>query len=406
MSNKVLVVEDSSTFRKFLTQQLQRNGYDVVAVASYAETKAILEQQEAKDFLCAVLDFCLPDAENGEVIELAMENQQRAIVLTASFREDIREQFIQQGVLDYILKDSSTWGDDLLALIDRLDKNRQHHALVVDDSSMVRNYLARLLENQNIRTSKASDGVDALDKLQQDSSISFIVTDHTMPNMDGITMVREIRRQQDRNVLPVLGLSGSEDMTMTARFLKAGANDFLYKPFNQEELFCRIHHLLSMKEATDSLFKLANQDYLTALWNRRYFFSYAQKTADSRHIAILDVDHFKKVNDQYGHDCGDQVIKLVAAQLKSHFAHACASRYGGEEFCVLFEGDYQQFLALLEKMRADIADMPISHNELQFKISISIGATQMKGTVEEQLTQADKLLYMAKEQGRNRLIYD
>ncbi|MCH1929347.1 response regulator [Shewanella sp. A25] len=404
MSNKVLVVEDSSTFRKFVVGQLTRQGYDVVTASSYKEAEALLVQQQA--FLCTVLDYCLPDAPHGEVIELAITHRQKVIVLTASFREEARERFIQQGVLDYILKDNATWVDDLLALVTRLDNNRLHHALVVDDSVLVRNYLARLLEHQNIRTSMVRDGEEALQKLKQDKSISFIVSDHTMPNMDGITMTREIRRQKDRNALPILGLSGSEDPTMTARFLKAGANDFLNKPFNQEEFYCRIHNLLAMKEANDSLFKLANQDYLTALWNRRYFFSFTKQVDTKGYIAILDIDHFKRVNDQYGHDCGDRVIRAVADALKLFFAKSCVARYGGEEFCIFYQGSYSEFICVLEQMRAHIAAMHIFYNDLEINISISIGATQRDAPIEELLNYADQHLYTAKQQGRNRLIHD
>ncbi|MGR5542072.1 diguanylate cyclase, partial [Vibrio campbellii] len=106
--------------------------------------------------------------------------------------------------------------------------------------------------------------------------------------------------------LAILGLSGSDDRTMTAQFLKAGANDFLYKPFNQEELFCRIHHLLEMKEAHLEMYRLANQDALTGLWNRRYLFNQScPSSCSARSVAMLDIDFFKKVNDNYGHDAGD-----------------------------------------------------------------------------------------------------
>ena len=165
--------------------------------------------------------------------------------------------------------------------------------LVVDDSSVVRRYIVQLLEHQYIQTVQAVDGEQGLALLKNDPDITFVVTDHDMPHKDGISMIREVRQHYTRNQLAILGLSASDDRTLTAQFLKAGANDFLYKPFNQEEFFCRIHQLLDMKEANNELFRHANEDALTGLWNRRFLFNQACKGCEKRNIAMMDIDFFK-----------------------------------------------------------------------------------------------------------------
>lgn len=406
MTQDILVVEDSATFRAFLVKQLQRANYNVVAVATYAEASLLLEQRS--DFFCAVLDYCLPDATNGEVIDLALQCKQRVIVLTASFHPQNREYFITQGVLDYLTKDNNNAVSDLLVLIERLAKNRHHHALIVDDSQMVRNHLSELLNHQYIKVTAVENGQLALDELQTSADISFIVTDHAMPVMDGVEMIREIRKTSDRNSLPILGLSGSEDKMMTAKFLKAGANDFLYKPFNQEELYCRVHSLLSIKEANDELYRLANQDELTGLWNRRYFFSYATAIEDlsQANLAIIDIDDFKLINDNYGHEAGDFVIKTVARVLSLHFPNAIVSRFGGEEFSILYVGEPEHFFATLDKMRHRIAEMFIPYETHQLNITISLGATSAPSSIDNALRIADKYLYTSKAAGKNQLIVD
>ncbi|MEZ8204350.1 diguanylate cyclase [Vibrio splendidus] len=402
MSEKILVVEDSRAFRNYLYQQFKNDGYDVSLAESVAEAKAILEQET--DFLCAVLDYCLPDGQDGEIIDLVLGYQQKIIVLTGMFNNTLREQVLAKGVLDYILKDSMSSVSYLLPLVNRISNNRYHKALVVDDSAVVRRYVVQLLEHQYIQTIQAVDGEQALELLQNDPDITFVVTDHDMPNKDGISMTRDIRVQHDRNQLAILGLSGSDDRTMTARFLKAGANDFLYKPFNQEEFFCRIHQLLDMKEATNELFRHANEDALTGLWNRRYLFNQTCKGCEHRSIAMMDIDFFKKVNDTYGHDGGDAVLIEVGKIIKEHFKDDLAVRFGGEEFCIQSCEPFEDFIETLESMRVAIENHEVQHDSHVIKVSMSIGVTDQEGSLDEQIKAADELLYTAKKQGRNQLI--
>tara|TARA_Y100001956_G_scaffold82795_1_gene105677 strand:+ start:8259 stop:9476 length:1218 start_codon:yes stop_codon:yes gene_type:complete len=402
LSNKVLVVEDSRAYRNYLVQQLESLGCEVVGCETYQETQQALSAHEGFHF--AVLDYCLPDAQDGEVIDLVLSQNQKVIVLTGTFNEHTREHFLAKGVVDYITKDSMASVSYLLPLAKRLINNVNHHALVVDDSKTVRRHVTQLLEHQYIKTTQAENGSEALHKLAENSDITFIITDHDMPSKDGITMTREIRQQYDKNSLAILGLSGSDDSTMTARFLKAGANDFLHKPFNHEEFYCRVHQLLDMKEATDNLYRMANQDALTGLWNRRFLFNQACSGCEKRSIAMLDIDHFKKVNDTYGHDGGDSALVTVANILKIYFPDEVVVRFGGEEFCIQSCSEDDEFITRLEKMRQRIEKTPIKHGESKIEVTISIGVCSVEGTLDEQIKIADDRLYVAKEKGRNQLI--
>ncbi|MDA0127134.1 diguanylate cyclase [Vibrio sp. MarTm2] len=402
MGNKVLVVEDSRTYRNYLVQQLESLGCHVIGCETYQETQQALETHG--EFHFAVLDYCLPDAQDGEVIDLVLEHQQKVIVLTGTFNEQTRDYFLAKGVVDYILKDSMASVSYLLPLAKRLINNVNHHALVVDDSQTVRRHVSQLLEHQYIRTTQAVNGSDALHKLAENSDITFIITDHDMPSKDGITMTREIRQQYDKNSLAILGVSGSDDSTMTARFLKAGANDYLNKPFNHEEFYCRVHQLLDMKEATDNLYRMANQDALTGLWNRRFLFNQVCSGCEKRSIAMLDIDHFKKVNDTYGHDGGDAALVTVANILKIYFPDDVVARFGGEEFCIQSCSDNKEFIARLEQMRKRLQKTPIKHNQQEIKVTISIGVCSLEASLNEQIKIADDRLYVAKERGRNQIV--
>ncbi|WP_029561029.1 diguanylate cyclase [Vibrio rotiferianus] len=403
MSKRILVVEDSRAYRNYLQQILTKAGYEVLAAESYDEAKSTLASQP--ELLCAVLDYCLPDAQDGEIIDLLLSHNQKVIVLTAMFQEDIREQMLAKGVLDYILKDSMASVSYLLPLIKRLTNNQQHKCLVVDDSMTVRHHVVQLLEHQYIQTLQAENGQQAIELIEQNPDITFILTDHDMPIKDGITMIRELRQNFDKNQLAILGISGSDDHTMTARFLKAGANDFLYKPFNQEEFFCRVHQILDMKEATTELFRMANQDALTGLWNRRFLFGQACDGCEKRNIAMLDIDFFKKVNDNYGHDGGDSALVMVANILKIYFPDDVIARFGGEEFCIQACGSYEDFVTRLEQMRQRVEKTPIPYQDKNIQVTISVGVASVEGDLDQQIKVADDRLYQAKGNGRNQTIY-
>ena len=404
MNHKILVVEDSRAFRNYLFNQLSQIGYEVICAESLAEAKHIISQGHT--FFCAVLDYCLPDAQDGEVIDLVLATKQKVVVLTATFNEKVRERCIARGVLDYILKDSMSSVSYIIPMMKRLFNNQNHHALVVDDSKTVRRHVSQLLEHQYIRTTTAIDGNDALKKLQENKDISIIITDHDMPHKDGIEMIREIRQSVSKNELAILGVSSSEDKTMTARFLKAGANDFLNKPFNQEEFYCRVHQLLDMKEANNELFRLANQDALTGLWNRRYFFNqHKEQPKVDCHVAMMDIDHFKKVNDTWGHDGGDKVLTSVAHILNLYFSDSVVARFGGEEFCVQFFGTYDDFIQRLDNLRQRIEKTTIPYLDNSIRVTISIGTAQGDDRdINQLLTLADSRLYLAKNRGRNLLV--
>ncbi|WP_447469878.1 diguanylate cyclase [Vibrio harveyi] len=402
MSNKILVVEDSRAFNNYLQQILDQAGYEVLAAESYAEAQSILTSQP--ELLCAVLDYCLPDAQDGEIIDLVLSHQQKVIVLTAMLQDDAREKMLAKGVLDYILKDSMASVSYLLPLIKRLTNNQQHKCLVVDDSMTVRRHVVQLLEHQYIQTLQAENGQQAIEVIEQNPDITLVLTDHDMPIKDGITMIRELRQKLDKNQLAILGISGSDDHSMTARFLKAGANDFLYKPFNQEEFFCRVHQILDMKEATTDLFRMANQDSLTGLWNRRFLFGQTCDSDEQRNIAMLDIDFFKKVNDNYGHDGGDAALVMVANILKIYFPDDVIARFGGEEFCIQAYGSYDDFVTRLEQMRQRVEKTPIPYQDDQIQVTISVGVSNIKGNLDQQIKVADDRLYQAKGNGRNQTV--
>lgn len=404
MEQKILVVEDSRPFRRAIEIELRKSGFFPVFAETIAEAERILD--ETTDFLCAILDYCLPDGQDGEIIDVCLSVDIKVIVLTALMDEMTREKVLAKTVIDYIPKDSPACIASIIPILKRLESNRYHKVLVVDDSTTARRYIRSLLERQYLTVIEAKNGEHALEVFQQHKDISLIITDYSMPERDGVSLIKEIRKRHRSGQVAIIGLSASDEAALTAKFLKAGANDFLTKPFNQEEFYCRLHSTLNTLDSERHLFHLANKDYLTQMWNRRYFFDQplSKNHSGPRCLALLDIDSFKTINDTHGHHIGDMVLIEFANTLKTYFSDALVARFGGEEFCILYGNSPTVFNQRLEALKNDIADSQLNILNNSISYTISAGVVNADSNVHDLIGRADKCLYKAKENGRNLIV--
>lgn len=411
MQHKVLVIEDSPTSMKVLCHLVARAGLEAVSAATLTQAKHIFATSSPEEYLCALVDYNLPDAEDGEAIDFAIQAFIPTVVITGRLDERTRDKVLSKDVVDYIPKENAQVYDYLSRLLVRLGKNKQVGVLVVDDSRLSRSMVTSLLRRHNFITYEAADGEEGLSVLRQQNNIRLVITDENMPNMTGVEMVAELRNTFSKEDLAVIGVSGKGSSALSARFIKSGANDYINKPYCHEEFFCRVIQNIEHIENIDAIRKAANVDYLTGLPNRRHFFNRINANLKMAPkivaAAIIDIDHFKSVNDNFGHDVGDIALKAVAGKIAQHFDGAYISRFGGEEFCVYMSGvDPQIFADQLESFRNDLAATQISVDGHQFHCTVSIGMShQYQGSIEETLKLADEKLYKAKEQGRNRLVF-
>lgn len=401
---RVLLVEDNKAYRRVLEKELVKQGFRPVVADDFQQAQAILATFDAKEFLVAVLDYCLPDAPNGEVIDLVLDKGVPTIVMTARMDDQLRENVLSKAVLDYLPKDTPFCVDSLMPILRRLRDNIDHLVVIADDSKTVRKHLKQLLQRQRLTVLEADNGREALELIRTHTQVSLLITDYYMPEMDGVRLIHELRRLEGRQVA-VIGLSSSNERALTAKFLKAGANDFLYKPFHQEEFYCRVNNMLNMVDSERRLYHMANTDYLTKCWNRRYFFSHpmAMNESSPRALAVLDLDFFKQINDRFGHLAGDIVLVEFAAMLRKAFPDALVSRFGGEEFCLLF-AQTANVLARLDALREDVAGKPFQIGGTALQLSFSGGLVCAQAEIHDLVQQSDELLYQAKANGRNRIV--
>ncbi|ABZ77135.1 response regulator receiver modulated diguanylate cyclase [Shewanella halifaxensis HAW-EB4] len=407
---RILVVEDSQVvsrvMRHLLTQELC---CEVDVASDMASAKELLAHNE---YFVAITDLNLPDAQEGEIVKFVLEKQIPCIVLTGSWDAEQRARLLQLGIVDYVFKENRFSYEYTAKLVKRLRRNQSVKVLVADDSVVSRKFIRSLLEQHLFQVIEADDGISALETLNDNPDITLLITDYNMPRLDGFGLIIKVRERLGREELAIIGLSSDSDESLSARFIKNGANDFLQKPFVHEEFHCRVLTTLDSLDMVTKLWEQANLDYLTNVFNRRYFFNFYQEKLTevaqkqgSLSLALLDIDFFKKVNDTYGHDVGDEVLIEFASRLKQSFSqHFTVARIGGEEFVVGFKGLHiEKAYALIDRFRMQLEITPIETSKGALTITVSTGVTEFghDETVDELLKRADTGLYEAKSAGRN-----
>jgi PleD family two-component response regulator len=257
-ADTLLIIEDSFTQAKIIRKQFEvLTDFRILVATKMSEAEKLIATNKEALFV-VITDLNLPDAPYGETVQLCRKHGIPCIVLTASFDEVRRQQFLDTSVADYFLKGSIEDIEPLTASVQRLYANRWVKALVVDDSDTQRHIVKKMLAVQCISAMEAADGVQALEVLNQNTDIRLVITDFEMPRMDGITLVHEIRGRHKVNDMVVIGLSSAGSGSLTAKFLKHGANDFLTKPFEAEEFYWRVNQTLNVLDVMREL-----QDYRT-----------------------------------------------------------------------------------------------------------------------------------------------
>lgn len=293
--------------------------------------------------------------------------------------------------------------------------------LVAEDDAISRTLLERTLQRAGYDVTAVADGACALAELTRPDAPRLALLDWVMPEKDGVEVCREVRRRNEQAYTYLILLSSRESKQDIVAGLESGADDYLTKPFDVDELKARLRtgeRILELEdrlvEARESMRFQATHDLLTSLWNRGVVLELVTRDVlrsrrDGSCIAIMmcDIDHFKSFNDQYGHAAGDEVLREVARRLQlSVRSYDMVGRYGGEEFLVaLNRCDPGSAVSRAENLRAVISNKPFPVGDKRLTASISVGlalSTEFGNcSVDEIVHAADMALYAAKAAGRN-----
>ena len=411
----ILAVDSPPLLNALLEKKFTvRSVFDLIALSDPEEIKALLDQSDHDCFLCL---FNLDSLRDDQLAVLdSVSRRLPVVVMTETFSDQIRQLLSDQKIVDYVLNQTSKDIDYIVELVERLYANRDFPVLIVDDSRIARTLVGEILQSYMFPVVEAKNGREAVEILKDRPDIRLIITDYVMPRMDGFELLRWIRTKlgKPRTELAVIGLSGKAASEFSAQFIKNGGNDFITKPFLKEEFVCRVVHNVEYLEHVRIIKAMATIDFLTGLYNRRHFLETAEKiyqTAMRQNIvlslAMLDVDHFKKINDAYGHAAGDEVLRRLAGLLKTSFRKSdLTARFGGEEFIVLgVDMKIDRAGEVFDNFRQSFQDTVVEYEGRRISAAISIGVTSDKGsTLEGMISRADDLLYQAKKQGRNRVV--
>ena len=295
--------------------------------------------------------------------------------------------------------------------------------LIAEDDVTSRNILSAMLRKWGFEPVVTPDGNAAWAALQRADAPKLVLLDRNMPAMDGLEVCRRLRKAESTDPSYVLLLTDQAAKGDIVQGLEAGANDYVSKPYDNDELQARIRvgqRLLDLQarllETRNALEHLATHDALTGLLNRRAILarlaqeiSRAKRDDGALSVAMCDLDHFKLVNDTHGHQVGDEVLVAFSNRFRGKLRdYDCVGRYGGEEFLVIAPVPAaQKGGSVFERLRASVAHGPIETKAGAVRITVSIGVASGTGqsTVDALLAAADDALYRAKAEGRNRVAY-
>ncbi len=454
MTARVLIVDDIPTNVRLLEARLTAEYFEVVTATSGQQA---LDICASSDIDIVLLDVMMPEMDGFEVCKRLKSSHKThhlpVLMITALDQPSDRVRGLEVGADDFLTKPV----DDvqllarvkslvrLKALTDELRARAMTgqqiavedairamdmispsggSILVVDTdqrhAERLRNYLSP--EHRVDILTQPADAVFQVTGAQYELAIITMA----LTDFDPLRVCSQIRTLEHTRALPIILVSDDADKPRVVRALDLGVNDFITRPVERNELAARVRtqirrhrYAMELRQSVNNTMAMAVTDDMTGLYNRRYFDRHlgvmlgkAQSQDRDMALMILDIDHFKSVNDNYGHDIGDAVLKEFAARLKRNIRGVdLACRFGGEEFVVLMpDTDYRQAEAIAERVRQSISERNFDIGaERQLAVTVSAGVTLNEArsdTPETLIKRADVALYRAKREGRNRVVFD
>lgn len=296
----------------------------------------------------------------------------------------------------------------------------QPTVLLAEDNPIQREYVAKLLTEHGMKVEIVENGQKAVNR-SREGNLDLILLDILMPGLDGLDVCRLIKGITQEDFLPVILLTAKTDVDSRVVGLRIGADDYVCKPFDDRELLARVNNLLRIKrmhdhikESKSRLETLSIQDELTGLYNYRYLqsrvneeFKRAERYHEPLACIMADIDFFKEVNDLFGHEAGDQVLRDIGARLRSVVREVdVVARYGGEEFLLLLPStSFTGALAVADRVWRAISGEPFTVDQYSKKVTISLGVAVFPSrdimSKDDLIKAADRALYKTKEEGRD-----
>ncbi|NQY93040.1 MAG: diguanylate cyclase [Campylobacteraceae bacterium] len=409
----VLIVDDSKFILNLLEDRItELLNVRVLKAASFQAAKEFINKEEL--IHVAILDLNLPDANDGDMVDYAISNHIPSIVLTGLMNEQIKKTISRKDIVDYVYKNNRNSIEYTINVIHRVLTNYNTHVLVIDDPNDKHEREIHTLAKIKLNIEIASSIEQTLELCQNHSGkYALILIDDTMQHIDAIGLTIALRQQYKKDQLSIIVLGENKNSEASCEFIKFGANDFIEKPFSEIEFISRVNANLDLVDSFKQAKNLANRDYLSGAYNRRFLFESgssifkkAKRKKENIALAMIDIDDFKHINDTYGHDVGDLVIKSTVNLLNTTLRTSdLMVRFGGEEFCILLEYiSIEDTEILFEKIREKFEKHIMKVADQSFGYTVSIGICFGLGeSLEDMIKKSDDDLYKAKRNGKNQV---
>ncbi|GAA0555657.1 PleD family two-component system response regulator [Rheinheimera aquimaris] len=418
-----LIVEPSPTYQRILSRMLESYDFKLTFVDSAI---AGLRQLKLQRFQIICVAMYLPDLTGIEFCRLVRQQNAKVpiFIVTSETEPTLLSSALTAGATDIIRKDDLPRLEESLHALIPLGPFRYNisgKALYLEDSLTVAKATDAKLKRLGLQMDHAFSIAQAM-QLLGDNKYELIMTDIVLQdNETGIDFIRDLRADSRFAQTPILAVTSLESINRRIQALQSGANDYISKPVLDEELFARINNLISSTRLIEQLtrerqrlLELATKDHLTGLYNRHFLtelakrrFADANRQQTALSVLVIDIDHFKQINDQHGHQVGDKVLKRIAAMLQTLCGaeDQYVARFGGEEFVVLLTGyDLQRASELAGQLCQSLHQLQPEGIATSASIGVATLAAGQEEYFDEVFARADKALYLAKQQGRNRAI--
>lgn len=457
MSARVLVVDDILPNVKLLEAKLSSQYYDVLTATSGGEA---LEKVKKESPDIVLLDIMMPGMDGFEVCKKIKEDPELShipvVMVTALTDAADRVRGLEVGADDFLSKPVNDialmarvrslvrlkmtvdeWrvrehSASQLGVVDKamnvMEEPAEHaKILVVEDQEHEARKFDTALEEDEDDVVIVSDGGSALQKItESNDEFDLLIISLNLEEEDGLRLCSHLRSSEKTRSLPIIMIATDDDMERIAHGLEIGAHDYILRPIEKNELLARVRTQIRRKRFQERLranyeisLSMALTDSLTGLYNRRYLEVHLeklllknQKSNKALGLLLLDIDHFKQINDTHGHNIGDDVLKTFSKRLRDGLrSFDFVARYGGEEFVILLpDVNDRTAVMVAERLRRAIADKPVRCNieEGELNITTSIGGAviNQESDSDKVLKRADIALYEAKEAGRNCTVFD
>jgi diguanylate cyclase (GGDEF)-like protein len=409
----IYLVTKDKQFASFLSQQLRHFGFFVQEVRDHTSLENAIANHQA---VALLIDLPFNETHSNEeenFIDIGGLKKSTSPIIFLSDRDDqsVRFNAIRLGGKAFFSKPINVVG-----LVDKLDSlhptgspDPQHRVLIIEDQQPVANYYQMILEMSGM-ISRVVNNSDVVLEQVRDFHPDLILMDTTMPEINGTDLARIIRQIDEYISIPIIFLSNDDDFNKRIEALDLGADDFLIKPIKASHLMAVVRSRL---ERLKTLQSYMVRDSLTNLLNHTTFRSVLSKEVSRCRrqnmriaLAMMDIDHFKNVNDMYGHSAGDRVLKSLARLLKQRLRGSdTIGRYGGDEFVtLLLDCEAEQAFKIMDEIRVIFSEIKFYPNdESDLSVTLSCGISTFPEFPNAQILSdaADQALYKAKADGRN-----